>query len=526
MSGSKTGTQTKPTNNPKEEIQMPGGADIVDKQFPRELLLQIFGLLCVQNVQIKDLTQPPWVFGQVCSYWRCVSRGDAQLWGILRIELAHTPTVDIGRAVDILPPYVKLDLDWNFIPREKPVEAHLVHPYLNRCQTLSFTGRIQLFDDILYGIPENAFINLQRLCMKIDYVGGRRKYGDWTSASKALRLATQLRHLSIMCLHKDCSRDLLSLEFSWERLDKVTLVVPWSIPDLCRLLKQCHAIIDLSVGLGQRHAHSVRTNDQLFFPKLQNLRILELGGFVWFDTLQVWNHLSRLILPHAIYYHSMCVHDVLERCINLQYLSLTLPNNFPCKPLLMPNLTSMHMMGDIHRSRLAYLTCPNLTSLEVVVDESPEISMSSQLAAMLEKSTSLTHLFYRTHQSDYPAFLVRDILLSISSTATDVRIMNSPVQDAILHDIGLGRLLPKFRVFKFVPDSVDAVVDMLDLLSVQASHRSDGEIACTVYSEVYNLVQMHTSNKPWERPDKIKVMINLKESHRWRDHWRISRETK
>lgn len=492
----------------------------LDLRFPSELLLEIFLMLSDKEVTLPPiLTQSPWVLGRVCSRWRSISRSDPRLWGcplVSRTSDLYKP----GRAFSILPPVVPLSL------RVHRYFRFLI-PYLHRCKVLDMSAHMSSFDDFwLAPIPHNAFNNLYHLSLHIDdSVNLQNPFTSrtkWGSAAGVLRMASQLRSVSISS-YSSWSSIFLSMGIPWNQLTHLQFEGLSDIPAFYKVLRQCNSLVRLNLRTFSSYDSHPELSNELQLDHL-HLSVLQVSGYgdrpSWIPPLHNWECLTNLVLSYS--YPADYLQDMLQKCKNLAHLSFQPPRDFPLIPLSLPSIRTISMVisSSGHLS-LSNLVLPSLENLTICDFADMDLSY---VCVMLENSQChLSNFVLRSHS---PSVIPRDFLLSISSVASEsieVLMPEGRFSTHILNDMALGTLLPKFVKLVCIPDSVEAMLEMLEArVDWQVQHWDDGPKTLYISTGHKNMSVLETERfnnlhlrVPNNMDMKIQLDINYSFCYRW-----------
>jgi hypothetical protein len=190
------------------------------RNFPAELLEQIF-LLCVGSVYDSlSPGNPPWVFGKVCRRWRSVALSSPRLWSVIPALNSgtkfHTPfktperiTMKSNFHVELLSTSLRLSrtlplhLDFSIHPGDvngRPM-LDVISSHLHRCRSLAVTT-----DTIYLPLLNQAFQNKSPTlhCVTISIVGSTIELARCDSLS-SLQHLSNIRVLGINVHSKDIS---------------------------------------------------------------------------------------------------------------------------------------------------------------------------------------------------------------------------------------------------------------------------------------------------------------------------------
>lgn len=445
-------------------------------RLPPELLLEIFFILSNEQVSIPPvLTQIPWVLGRVCSLWRSISRNDARLWGCPQVEWgSELPFCKIERAFSILPPAVRLSVK---VMERGASNSHtdfkLLIPYLHRCRILDFFAGINSFRDFWSAsIPQNSFTDLYELSLRIYDVTREQRIASatkWESMAGLLHTANQLRSVSLSS-ELSWSPILFWMGIRWNQLTHLYVQGMSDIPALYNVLCQCDSLVLLSLGTisfydlafpGTLSPYKSvpESIEDLHLDHLRNLHVSGQRGRSWIPPLHNWGCLTHLSLPHS--YPADYLQDLLQKCVNLTRLSFHSPSDFPLEPFSLLSVRTLEIMNSSYgRLPFSRLVLPSLEELSISDHARLDLSGVSE---MLEHSRC--PLSYFLLESLSCSVIPRDFLLSMSSVNSKSIAVLFPVgifSAHILDEIGLGTLLPKFSELVCIPESVDAMLDMLE----------------------------------------------------------------
>ncbi|KAG6898675.1 hypothetical protein C0993_005240 [Termitomyces sp. T159_Od127] len=502
-------------------------------RLPPEILLEIFLILANDDISIPPvLTQIPWVLGRVCSRWRSITRSDARLWGCPQVEWTSKPPVHkIERAFNVLPPVVRLSLR---IRQEPDFNSHnnlkFLIPYIHRCKVLDLSACMNSFDDFwLTPMPHNAFANLYQLSLHIDDItrpGERIISGtNWGDMAGLLRMASQLRSLSISS-NWSWSPVLLSMGIPWNQLTHLYVQGVSDIPALYKVLRQCSSLVRLYLVTLSAYKSVPKFSNDLHLDHLLDLHVSGYSRPSWIPQLHNWECLTDLTLSHP--YHADDLQDMLHKCVNLAHLSFHPPGDFPLEPLPLPSIRTIRMKNSSYGGLpFSRLVLPSLE--ELYIFDRARLDLIG-VCDMLENSQCpLSYFFFNALSS---SVIPRDFLLSISSVTSQSITALFPLgkfSAHVLNDIGLGILLPKFDKLVCIPDSVEAMLDMLEArINWQVQHWTPGPKTLhisTGYKNVSAIEAERLNNLHLRVPTHIDMKILVDLNYEFTYKWSITFQT-
>ncbi|KAJ7603299.1 hypothetical protein DFH06DRAFT_1114676 [Mycena polygramma] len=213
------------------------------RRFPPEILSEIF-VLCLQECLPRpsytsiDPSQPPFLFGQICSSWRTISLTTPRLWNDIRLS----PTTPMRRGF--------LSLTGLFLERSRPISVRfamailtsdnigtpltLLWSFSTRLESLRLDVPVQYLQPLV-GMPDQMFPALRKLRIRITSGSG------FVGTIAAFATASSLKSLKFVSPRSMPVLRLLS-DFPWAQLTTFHLASPDS-PFLTRaILSKCTAL--------------------------------------------------------------------------------------------------------------------------------------------------------------------------------------------------------------------------------------------------------------------------------------------
>ncbi|KAG6827478.1 hypothetical protein H0H92_011609 [Tricholoma furcatifolium] len=400
-----------------------------------ELLLEIFSLSSM--LENWPITLPygtyllPWVLGRVCSKWRALSRAETHLWGSIRITINRkgcpvTPE-EVARFFEVLPPSVLVAFRF-FCPND--VKRYLA-PHLSRCHCLKIYGTVDLYEELLGNLPQNAFANLCEVAFGLESPGMNVEKlavwdASWASTASQWAMADNLHTVSFACdtLDPEISMALLSIPLPWHQIEtfQTVLFMDNDPSVLWAYLRKCRGIFQLNLKVRPGCLLDALPGPSIDLPDLCEVNIF---GPTSPNLLpeHSWRNLTTLELscsdvdegeirpePHE-------VQRILQLCTYLEVLiikALAFDNRetFPVIKLQLPFLLSLSVLIEDEWSLNACLIhAPALEDLNL------RGSPADLLDAAKAFHKSLTHVwFYNTKVEDTTPKQLRDILSVFSPT--------------------------------------------------------------------------------------------------------------
>ncbi|KAJ7440783.1 hypothetical protein B0H11DRAFT_1882929 [Mycena galericulata] len=248
------------------------------RRFPPEILSEVFlaGLkeaILSASYPSSHPSQPPILFGRVCSGWRRVALNTPKLWADIQLELTkpvRSGTIslitDFVRRSRPLPLSIEISLSST---RYLGTPLTILWPFCDRVQALALiTPKTYL--QLFVGVPGTMFPNLRSLDITIPN-GSRVSTPAFVGELDAFEVAPNLTSLGI---EADRTPDILDLfadgRFPWSQLRNLHLVLSHNLFQARWILSQCAQLETFFLNLS-RGFDSAIDIPSCVLPKLQAL---------------------------------------------------------------------------------------------------------------------------------------------------------------------------------------------------------------------------------------------------------------
>ncbi|KAG6836169.1 hypothetical protein H0H93_010717 [Arthromyces matolae] len=266
---------------------------------------------------------------------------------------------------------------------------------------------------------------------------------------------------------------VLRLAFPWNQLTSFTVSLSGQTPDvpiLLETLRQCESLKYLGIKSKEPPiTASFFEDDPVILPALQNLQIRRAVPPLITKLLVSSGTLRSLDLDFLNLFE---FHGIVRQCSNLRYLECSIVSSqetklerFSLPTIILPHLTELRLYLEPGTAwpplpHCTLLTTPNLSALEIFVDDQFPLEQTTDLIARSDRKLSDIELYSRIRHSvpDEQLFAI----LSLLNSCSRVEFMGFVFSEPILNLIASRSLLPMINTFSFGASSSKAVSTALE----------------------------------------------------------------